>query len=549
MDEQRRDDLNENNERLNEPAEEIKKETASGEADAEGAPDAERDGAMAEEPREEIPADNKKRGRGKKRGKLIKIFVLCASLLALVAVIAVLLLLNSPKVLLERALSGAIDDIGDRKELAFIKNVVDNGSVAFEYKQNKGKLSGKLYLSDDEVMLEGLTVKDEKEEITLDMYASEDLSYIASEELFGEEAYGLMRGGMADGFKKSAFYDIDSEYAIKDNKLCDAISELLWIYDEEIDKDIIRDAEKLLKRYSSYLEKLIEKHAMYGIEYREERGDDGKVRLRRVVTVSVDKKALEEICDAFSEYVEDDKRLEKFAEKYGETLEYTLIAAGVPKEGDDVDDLHEILVDSVEETCDSICETVDTGIKLECVISPVSTKLYKAALISVEDDVELERIVLKSGTSGIRKSKTLSLDMDGYGRLSYSVYENDKDGFKAELKIRSDASGTTEHQKLVAIDIDREDEKFTFSLGDEAIEMSGEYDKHINGCDLKVKELKINGKSLEGFDKLNIQLDTYDPVPKPLKKSEVNSVMSLTEEDIKAIEKRFEELGKEDTKQ
>ena len=491
------------------------------------------DVGSAEPSPEEIAAKKKKKRR------VILLTSIIAAVVVLLAAVALILWMNSPKMLMRSSTSRFIGDAQDRDEVKIMLDVLDGGSLDIAYEQEKNGqknvIEGKMYFGKKDFLLDDLKIAGDGKELNIDLYLNEGYGYVESEELFGDKLYGYVKGEMLDAFESSMFrYKSGSDYEIPDPDVDMAIAEILWAYDEEIIDDFLEDGEKLIARYTNHYRKAIEKYGEYELEYVQADTGGDYVNARKI-TLTLDEDALMEVDRYVYSKLKKDKDVEKFVEEYAEVFEYTLIKLGVLEEDhDEILDIYDDMLDEFDDYVDDEDNYEDESYEIELAMSVLTNKLYRIRITENDE----ETLLLDVGKDGIKNSKEIRTTVDGETYV-YTVRENNKNEYVAKLETEADDEDAT----LFSISIDRESEKFklTFGEGDNKVSLNGSIETEKDTTTVVVDEFKVGG-SKEDVGELTIIIDKNDKMPEIRRKGEVDNVLDITEEDIEDIKKHIEKL-------
>lgn len=451
--------------------------------------------------------------------------------------------LNKPEVVAANAISGFVEDFVEREEIAPIANMLKKGSLEFSLsKINKGDMNyledmsvdGKMYFSSKAFMLEDVNVKVRDLKVSADMYVSEDLIYIQEDEIL-DEAYGIEVENFASNLEDSIFaYGSGSDYAIPDKDLYEAIIEAME--DPISAKEMRKDVKKITKAYGKDIYKIVCEHAEFESEKDEVRIGGSKEKVR-VVTVTIDEKAMANIVADVYDYVRDDDKVIEFLEKYESKFQSIIEYSGM--EQDSIVELYEEMLDNLGENIDEICDEIEdeaSELELELITRKSSSKLLKMTVKSDGD----EMISIDVGMDGIKKSNKITLEAAG-AELVYEIKTNDKEAYEAVVEVNDN--------KICTIEVDRDKEKFEIWAGAEegaSITVSGTFVKEGKATTINFKKAQYKHEEYEWNDAtysyewvdvvdeytsdLTLTINQSDKMPKA--PEDFVTIDEITEEDI-----------------
>lgn len=490
----------------------------------------------AQEESAECPAVDPVKSKKKKKLAIL-ISSLVAGVLVIAAAITAFLYFNNPKVLAKNSIKGLITGLADRQEFAIFDDIVDGGSVEVNYegrdKSNKLLSSGgKMYFAKDAVLLDGLNLKLDDKTVDVGLYLGEDYSYIESKCLFGDDAYGIIKGKMLEAFESSMFvYGTDGDYAVKDMDVSNAMQELCWAYDKEQVDELVKDIEKIAVRYTKVLEDAVEKYADYDIEHKKITVFDEKISAR-VIVIEVEENEMRDIMEYVLEKLENDKKVRELIEKHAEIFEKTLIAYDVIEKSHE--EAIEVFEKKLEEWKKAAKKYKCEDMELKLYMSYLSPKLYRA-VYTEGDSVE----VIDIGKGGVKKAQELSYT-DNHETYTYEIKKNNSSVYDANLTLNEEGKD----KELFSIKIDWEDEEIELKFGDD--ETYSEYNGTIVEEDgtytLTFTELEKDGVVSKKFVKLEIIFNKNDKLPEVREKEEIKNALSIKDEDIEKIKENIKDL-------
>ncbi len=462
--------------------------------------------------------------------KLIIIIVVSMALVIGASVTASLVIANQPENVVAAALMNLSDDILDRKELSAVYSALDGGSIEMILENggvipelpDNATLSGKRYF-DDDAFYQTMAIQADDINFTADMYMDKDEFYVYNEDILGG-AWGLERGNTQKEFENSIFYYDSGEDMALSKEACTVISELLQLYDDGADQELIDDLTDTAERYYKKAWSLICKYAEFTSENDDVRIGGERVNCR-VVTVVLDDRAMEKILLGLLDYWEDDDDLLDLVKKYSRIIDD--IAADLPESDYEKGELFKAyneLMDQKEATEDQIRAAFDGEIedlKIKVYTPKMSTKLLKLK-ISFGKESLLE---IDLGAEGISETNEVMICVANTTTYIYEISEDSEDRYTAALSVEEYGEQVT----LLAVDVDLEDEQYTLSfLGD--LTVKGTVVTHKKNVTVTVDHVQVGdeetGRTLE--TKLTLILKDKDTMPKLAKK--INSIFTVNQD-------------------
>lgn len=469
---------------------------------------------------------------------------------------------NSPEYVLSNAITGAIEDLFERDDLSNIIEILEQGSVALEYKEEDyisfgGKVyfgleKSKLYIENANLTLNNFYEDGSNYSLSANMYLSEDMMYIENDKYL-DGAYGIKFKKLAEQFKDSIFYE-DSEFSIP-KEYRDMIENLLEYYENEY-QNLQKDSEKLVKKYLKQAGKAIKKYGEFDSKTKNVSLNDDRSK-KRVVTLKLDEDAIASIVEDLIEYIIDDKNFEKFIETHVSNLS-EVMGDYISTEKMDADEIYDLIIDALEEVedeADSIRD-LDFEVTIKVVTPKLSTKLLKLEI----ENAAGSSFEIDFGTKGVKKSECIEVSVDNYKIASYKIKEDSKEKFQAEVALYNTYDGKSEEYFTAEYLLNKEGNKFSISVVEDELEILLIKGKaEIDGKTITFKPSQCLVKEaheyfdyetyeyvteveeydyLEGID-LSITVSTKDNMPKPNK--DFNNVLEITESKLKKIIEKFEE--------
>ena len=507
-----------------------------------------------------------------------KLIAAIVSAIVVIGIIVAVVVMNNPKYVFKKSLTGALEDLGKRSELSTLTQALEKGSITVdgtlgeEVLGEEGEISfgGKFYFNsgkkpaDSSVYIENLHGKvsydDVSGEIKGSAYFSTEYMYVVDCNLM-DGCYGLVRGDLKDEFLDSEWID----ELIADEDMQDAVASILEYIDKEKDVKLIEDISAKVEEYSKTLEKLIVKYAEFEKENKSVNCGDGKTDCR-VITMKLDEKAVADILNDLYEIIEKDDDLRDLvmdnAEEILDMLEGILNEFGIEIDIKDVEDFYDDqLLD--EDNWDDLVEMVedlDFDLAISVATGKMSTTLRQLSVVvetkMLGEKTEVE-FVLNFGKQGVKKTNHISAEMNEEELFAYEISENSKKMYKAAFSVpqynsKKNKSVLTE---VINIEVNREKDKFEFVIindhesymtGEEIEEryvVSGEFVEEGGAVTISVQEYEeIYGEDVESVKlDINVTIDKKDKMPAVEKKDDVKSVFEMSMDDFEEIAENFEE--------
>ncbi|MBQ3507010.1 MAG: hypothetical protein IJA91_00550 [Clostridia bacterium] len=466
--------------------------------------------------------------------------------LIIIAVIAFLVLsgtvgtiigvVNTPENVAARALSGALEELEKRDEIAPLTKILSGGSVTLSIEddglyelmgtEDDMELGGKIYFSEDAVMMDELLIKMGDQSLSGSIYFSEDKIYVENEEILNG-AWGLERGDLADTWADSLFDpDSDSEVAM-DKESFDMIYELFKALDENVDKELQKDLEKVIERYQKQAWKLVRKYAEFD-SVTDEIRLNGQRKDVRLITVTLDSKAVAAMVEDMCNYILDDKKLEDLVEEYSDRFADMLKDV---MDWDDITDAYDELLKQIEDNMDDILDEIEDGMEDELVISIATPKASSKLLMFKVSYDRTDYVSVEFGHKGIRDTDCITIDIHEVCEVVYEITEDSKKNFEAELSVN-------DHQ-IAMMSIDKDSDEYELELVD-LCTLKGIWETKSGVTRISIDTVKVDD---EKFNHLGIVLtfDEKDKMPAPAKS--IESILSIDEKDIEKWAERLEEFA------
>lgn len=445
---------------------------------------------------------------------------------------------NSPKVVATHAITNAIEDLGKREEIAPVLNAMNGGSLTItaegkDLEELIGldediEVSGKLYMDVEKqaFMLDDLSFQMGDISLTGQAYVGNDSIYVANDEIL-DGAWGVERGSLVKDLRKSLLApDSDSEYAM-DEEDYEMLEEIFDALDSELDVEMQKDFEKVSKRYTEKLWKLIGEYAEFEADTDEIRMN-GERKKVRVITITLDDKSVALIAEEMIEYFLEDDELADLVEEYGDRLEKMI---GASYDIDDLSKEYDKLLDELEDNMDEVIDGIEDVVQEDIVVSVVTPVASSDLLMLSVEYGKTALVEVEFGHEGVLKSNCISVRIpEANVDVTYEISENSRKAYDATLSVNG--------EKVVEVEIDRSKKDFKLNVVD-ACTVSGEIGKKGGTTAIIVDSVKVGDERFNNFT-LTLILDESDKMPARAKN--VESILTITEKDVEKWEKRAEEM-------
>lgn len=499
-----------------------------------------------------------------------KLLIILASVLVVVtgAITAVITVSNAPSNVLARAVTDFTEDILERDEIVPIIKTLKNGSVELAFTGIKKEdedsydtsrqIKGKVNFSKDAILLSDVNIKQDKNSIVGELYLSKDYFYINEEKIL-KGTYGIEYSDAENQLNNSIFApQSKSDYALEQSAF-DALVSVINYY--EIYDDISKDMKKIAKKLGKKLWGIIVDNADISKKNTDMRinGDKNKVRL---IELTIDADALENIFLDAVDYLRDSKEVEKFLDKYDDILS-PILATLTEGEVDSIKEMYYDFFSNNEEAIDDFCDEISNN--FETLTLKIATPKSSAKLLKLEVVYDkTSMITLECGTKGIKKTDKITLTA-GDLEISYQVKSNDKKKFDAVCNICLE--GDEEYEISATIDKANEKYKVTqktmyesydYNYGEDYTStyeyiISGKFSQKGNKTTLSVDNVKyvynkqyknnsLYNKESEEKIKLKCEIVIATKDKMPSHKKNYYGLSDITEKDIKAWAEKFEDF-------
>jgi hypothetical protein len=496
--------------------------------------------------------------------KMKKLVLGALVFILLVAGVGAGIYFNQPKVVVRNALAGFVEDLAKRPEVEPLVNMANKGSLELSGKVDSSKLKGsaefiedakeenfkvsaggKFYFGKEAFYIENLNadvfVEDEVDfNLNANIFMSQDLVYVENDEIL-DGTVGIVRGEMADAYSGSYFQELVPE---EFNEIAEKAFELI---DEMDSEKAQKDFKKIADRYGKVLLKSFEKNAEIDSE-----NDDVKIGGEkmdcRVITVTLDEKAMIAIVEDLYEEFENDDKLVDYLYEYGaeeiyDMMMYIMVEMmGVEDPDMSFEEGWDLVIETLGEAIDEMKDELeDIEISVEIVTPKFSSTLRK---ISVAYDFDGEKATLLTadfGKDGIKKATEINLDvMDGMAAVTYEV-ENSKEEYNGKLVVESEMMLGKEAMTLFTIKVDKDKDTFRINIPEAELVLSGDWASKSGVHTITFKKVAMNDETIEGFE-LTFVIDEKDKMPKTLDADDVTNLFDLKEKDIEKIVEKASDM-------
>ena len=439
-----------------------------------------------------------------------------AALLALIIVSVVLS--NTPKALIVRAVANTIADTGRIEAVAVADDVANGGSIAVsanldKYAKEDITVQAKLYTNAKN--LKGayeMTVSEDKDKVLQAkvIYNQDKIAFNAPQIVDGSYGVNLKKlaknlpGSIFDPDEKTDFSLSDSQYDYFMN-MKDTVKN---------DKNLQRDVEAMSARYRQiFIEKLIKYSEVKKSSKTITVGGD-KIPCT-VITASIDEDALEEIVKDLIDYANGDESLEKLLLRVASNGAYR----------DDPDEYVDKFFDEMDNIEDSIEKLGDAGIEINFDFY-ITKSGRRLAQFDVEAEIgskEYEASLVLG--KNIAKTKEISFEYEEKNGSAYSIeYKVKEDSaklYQAEIEIEETnvrRSKTTTKESKVKIEWDKRSGEFSLKYNDKnnrEYGIKGTLNKKSDTYIFVLEKLIAKGESVPSVKslELTVTVDRHDPTP------------------------------------
>lgn len=369
-------------------------------------------------------------------------------------------LLNTPSVVAARTLSNFADDFLSREEFTPIKDTVQGGSIKFSVSADQsttqfhGNTSGKLYLSEKAIYLEDFSTSlNTTDYISGDLYVSDDMIYVNEEEIL-DGAYGVKFSKLVDELTNSIFApNSNSGYELSQKEFDQLISA---IEDMEEGSAISEDATALLEDVAADMFEIVLDNSEIDSEGKEISLNGEKTDVR-LISITIDEKALKGILADVRDYLVESKDIPKFLDKYEDLITTYLGTSLYDKdEYDSLGEAYKGECDFITEEFNDLIEDINEGtLVIEIATPSLSSTLLRLDVIA--DDTTL--LTVDCGKDGITDTDEINITVGNNFTVNYKVEEEDDDFSLSATLI---FNNSTEYK--VSFETDSDNNSYTVSL-------------------------------------------------------------------------------------
>lgn len=455
---------------------------------------------------------------------------------------------NLPQNVFASSIVGVYEDFLDREEIAPIYNMMQKGSLSFSMSKmieddenylEGQSYSGKMYFSADKgFAIQDLKIKNEDFKLDGNLYYDMNTLYIEESEILGG-AYGITRNSAADDLDESIFAYGESKYSIGDQDLYEALLDALDATGDMKAKDQKNDLEKLSKKYTKQLWKIVSKNAEFESESKRMKLN-GERKAVRVISMTIDSDAMADIVSDIYDFLSTDDDLIEYLEK-NEAIFAPMYVHTEKGEPQSIVEAYEDFLEEFEENLDDICEEIedsDEELVIEIATPKMSSKLLKLTVL--EDDEK--QFMIDFGTEGAKNTNKITLESYSYyygeewaNTYIYEIKENSKKKYESVFEVND--------EEIFAVKVDRVKDKYELSYGE--MKLSGKISTKSKATTITLDKVVDEWSETTIKTDLTIVIDQSDKMP-TMPKS-YDRISDITEKDIeKWAEKLEDAVGSED---
>ena len=442
--------------------------------------------------------------------------------------------MNQPEVVARNAVADVIEGFFEREEIAPVLGMVTEGSLELTAKSKMdeedvpailadAEAGGKIYFSENAIMLEGFYAKTEGIDLKADAYLSEELAYVTNDDILGG-SWGIIRGEMADAFKDSELIEMTG----MPEEAEELILKILESYDDNITADLRKDIEKYSEKYLKVVIKAIENNAKYESENDEVKVGGERIDAR-VIAVTIDAEAAVAIAEEIYDEFKNDKKLRETVLGYLEEYEDLVKENGFVTDDEDFADLYDEMIDEIGDAIDELDEDDEGAIVMEIVTPKLSSKLMKLNLIEKYDGGKTTLLTIDVGEDGVKDSQNISITAGG-ATISYEITENSSKEYVSAIKVKYGSESTT----VAKLTIDKKEDTFKLSIPEGDTTISGNWVSKGKTTTITVNKVKVDEYTVSDFE-ITLVIKSKDKMPSPEGKKDIKNILSITEEDIEEI--------------
>ena len=475
---------------------------------------------------------------------------------------------NTPEAAFRNSLASFATDLGELPVLKTWLNMCQHGSLELQGALNVGELAasmgetgvrgqisagGKFYYSSNGFFIQNLNLDiyapddDVNLSVSGDLFMSPDYIYVKNDNILGG-AVGLISGEMAKALENCAWKDeIPAE-------MMNMFIMLAKFYDGDMDQaaeDAIEDIRPVVERYIEVISDSLEKNAKFTDEIKSVTvgGEDVE---SRVVTLTVDEKAVVGLINDVYAVVKDDAELRALIVKYGDMLkDYT---GGT---GEDLAQAYDQMLTELGSQLDSLDEEIPQGAIRASVATPKDASTLRKLVVSMRDGGEdaetVDLLTLDAGKGGVLDTNCITLDIMGETAVSYKIDQNDESGYKASLIATYMAYPDTkvgeepqppyqETMTCFTLEVNKQAGTYALSIPEANLAMGGTFKVEGDKTTILFNSLTIENETYNKGFSMTLIIDENDEMPAVLGKDQVTNVFDLTMDDINTFVDRFDEV-------
>ena len=460
---------------------------------------------------------------------------------------------NTPQAVFRNALAGFVTDLGEMPAIKSWLNMCQHGSLEMKAEIDAGRLAasmgetgvygyvnagGKFYYSSTGMFIQNLNMElvspadNINVNVSGDIYMGTDYAYIRNDNILGG-TIGFVAGETAKAFENASWKDqIPTESF-------DMILQILKIYDGEMNEaaeDAIEEIKPVVERYISVISASLEKNAKFTEEIKTVSvgGEDVE---SRVVTLTVDEKAVVGFINDLYAEIKNDSELRGLIVKYGNMLkDYT---GGT---GEELAQMFDQMLAELGPQLDSLDEEIPPFAIMASVATPKDASTLRKLEVSMRDgaeDAETATLVtLDAGKGGVKDTNRVELNIMDETIVAYNIDQNDENGYKASLVVNSYGDIVT----LFAVDVNKQAGTYTLSIPEAQFAMGGTFKVDGDKTTIVFNSLTLEGETYNQGFSMTLVIDENDEIPNVIGKDQVTNVFDLTMDDINIFVDRFDEV-------
>ena len=388
-------------------------------------------------------------------------FKLLAIIISAIAVLGLattgIVISNDPANVAAKTLANFTEDLSDRIEYQFFEEVFTNGSVSASISEKKGEYSellpfhninGKIYFSKNAFMVENFEFRAPYNRITFDFYSSNEEIYVKNEDyLLG--AYGIRFNTFERDLSNSIFSpNSDSDYAL-DQERYNYLLELIRISKDK--KELKKDFEKLSKRVLKDIWKIAKKEFTFTSDAKMITLNEKEIKTK-VTSIIIDANSLVSFVEKVYMYLENDKHIIDFINKYETLFKYIL------DEDFSIEEYQEFL-NEIKDSLDDILENLNSD--FEIVKINMFNKNGTNKLLKFEVNVGDKNVLnVEFDNQSIAETKKIFVSY-GNCEIYYKINKNDNDEFDSAIEITADKGKIIEYTHIINLNVNKKENKYS----------------------------------------------------------------------------------------